>query len=35
MYSRIDANKLLPLQGKGVDYKITFEKEDGKTPKVL
>jgi hypothetical protein len=32
--SRIDANKLPPLQGKGRDYKIVLEKENGYTLKI-
>ena len=33
--SRTDADKLPPLRGKGIDYEIVLEKENGRTLKIL
>ena len=35
VYNCIDANKLLLIQGKGINYKIVLKEENGYTPKVL
>jgi hypothetical protein len=34
VFSREQSNKLPPLYGKGIDYRIKLKKQDGKDPKV-